>query len=142
MIIKEDIIYDPTIPEFSGYHCRRKIPTHFYLPIVIFPHDKWWRGFFTTIFYNSLKTAISHNLKKKLSLVNLHFQYNKQRVDHRLKILMNHKWDLYNVQKVNKNNKRKKYKKIYNNVKSSLKYNVRCRFIIYINLQPARQRVI
>ena len=55
---------------------------------------------------------------------------------------MNHKWDLYNVQKVNKNNKRKKYKKIYNNVKSSLKYNVRCRFIIYINLQPARQRVI
>ena len=62
-------------------------------------------------------------------------------LDHRLKILMNHKWDLYNVQKVNKNNKRKKYKKIYN-VKSSLKYNVRCRFIIYINLQPARQRVI
>ena len=23
MITKEDIIYDPTIPEFAGYHCMK-----------------------------------------------------------------------------------------------------------------------
>jgi len=36
---------------------------------------------------------------------------------------------------VNKNNKRKKSKKIYNIVKSSLKYNVRCRFIIILSFR-------
>ena len=51
MIIKEDIIYDPTIPEISaGYHCRRKIPTHFYLPSYLSPKQMMERFFFTAIF--------------------------------------------------------------------------------------------